>query len=192
MEHTTMIATRVSALALAAVLGVSAVASAQSPPGQGYPPQPPQARADWGERREAREAAHFKALHDALNIRPDQEAAFQAFAAASTSPENGAKPDGMRAERQQMATMTTPERLDAMSRRMDERMERMRDRFQRRAAAVKAFYAALGPDQRRTFDALPQLAGGGMGMGHGWARGGRDGHGPMGRPGMGQPPGQGE
>jgi hypothetical protein len=181
-----MTAIRVSALALVAVLGVSAAASAQTPPparqpgSMGYPAWTPGSQHRHGER----EAAHLKALHDALNIRPDQEEAFQAFAASMKPAENGARPQGMAADRQQMASMTAPERLDAMSRRMDERMQRMRERFQRHAAAVKALYAALGPEQRRTFDALPGLMGRGMGMGHGM---GKD-HGPMNRPGMGPPP----
>jgi hypothetical protein len=145
----------------------------------GYPAWTPGAEHHHGERG----AARMKALHDALNIRPDQEGAFQAFAASMKPAEGGAKPDDMRAQRQQMATMTTPERLDAMGRMMDERTQRMRERFQRRAAAVKAFYAVLGPEQRRTFDALPGLMGRGMGMGHGGGHGmGKD-RGPMDRPG---------
>jgi periplasmic protein CpxP/Spy len=180
MEHK-MIATRVSALALAVVLGVAAAASAQTV-GSGYPPQRSQGRADWAQRRETREAEHLKALHDALNIRPDQEQAFQAYAASMRPAENGERPGGMAAQRLQLASMTTPERVDAMGRMMDERMQRMRERFQRHAAAVKALYAALGPEQRRTLDALPGLMGRGMGMG-------KD-RGSMDRPRMGPPPAQ--
>jgi hypothetical protein len=177
-----MIATRVSALALAAVLGVGAAAHGQTPPPQrqpgamGYPEA-----GTWAPgsrlRQAEHEAAHLKALHDALNIRPDQEEAFRAFAAASTRPPGEErKPEEMGRERQEMAGMTTPERLDAMSRKMDEHMQRARERFQRHAAAVKALYAALSPEQRRTLDSLPGLTGhgdkghGDMGMGH---------HGPM-------------
>ena len=187
-----MIATRVSAMALAAALGVAAAsASAQTPPPQrqpgsmGYPTWAPGSQLRGGER----EAAHLKALHDALNIRPDQEEAFQAFTASMKSAEQGPPPDGTRPDRQQLAAMTTPERLDAMSRMMDERMQRMRERFQRHAAAVKTLYAALSPDQRRTMDALPGLMGHGMGMGRGMDKD----RGPMGRPGMGadHPPGEG-
>jgi hypothetical protein len=189
-----MIATRVTALALAAVLGAAA-ASAQTPPPQrqpgsmGYP-----AWAPGSELRPhaEREAARLKALHDALNIRPDQESAFQAFAAAMRAPINEAKGEDMRAERERMASMTTPERLDAMGRLMDEHMQRMRERFQRHASAVKGLYASLSPEQRRTLDALPGLMGHdmgmGMGMGHGMDKD-RD-HGPMGGPGMGPPPRQ--
>jgi hypothetical protein len=191
MEQLAMIATRVSALALVAMLGVSA-AYAQTPPGSGSPPPDRmQGRAEWPQRREMREAAHAKALHDALNIRPDQETAFQAFTASMRPPERGPGADQKRGDRQAMAGMTTPERLDAMGRMMDERMQRMRERFQQHATTVKGFYAALSPEQRRTFDALPYLMGGGMGMGgHGMGLGDRPG---MREPAMGMsPPGAGQ
>jgi hypothetical protein len=160
-----MIATRISALAVVAVLGVSAIASAQTPP-----PRPGgMAAPTWAPgslmHHEAREAARLKALHDALNIRPDQEGAFQALA-ASMRPDDGGRSSGpMERGPQETSGMTTPERLDAMGRRMDEHMTRMRERFQRHASAVKALYAVLNPEQRRTLDALPDLMGHGMGMG---------------------------
>jgi Spy/CpxP family protein refolding chaperone len=168
-----MITHRVSALALAAVLAVSAAAHAQTPP-------PPRGAMDgapgtttWAPgsdaRHAAREGARLKALHDVLNIRPDQESAFQAFAASMKPEERGERPDGMERGRD-MAAMTTPERLDAAGRMMDEHMSRMRERFQRHATAVKALYAVLSPDQRRTLDALPDLMGRGMG-GRGMAMG---------------------
>lgn len=178
-----MIATRVSALALAAALGVAAAAYAQSPPAQ----RPPVALggATWApgsqlrhEAHEAHQAAHMKALHEALNIRPDQEGAFQAFAASMRSGDHDQRAEDMGREPQATAGMTTPERVDAMGRMMDEHMARMRERFQRHATAVKAFYAVLSPEQRRTLDALPELTGHGMGMGMGH-------HGDMDKPGMG-------
>jgi hypothetical protein len=67
---------------------------------------------------------------------------------------------------------------------MEERSARWNERFQRRAAATKALYAAFNPEQQRAMDALPLLRGGhgrggwgkGRGMGgHGW--GGHGGHG---------------
>ena len=159
-----MIAYRVPALALAAMLAASA-AYAQTPPAS-----PPGGMGHtWGAGSEARhaahEAAHLKALHDVLNIRPDQEGAFQAFAASMRPAEGSQKPEGMERGSHAMAGMTTPERLDAMSRMMDDHMARMRERFQRHATAVKALYAALSPEQRRTLDALPGLMGHGMGGG---------------------------
>jgi hypothetical protein len=144
---------------------------------------------------EAREAARLKALHDVLAIRPDQESAFQAFAARPTRPQNGG-PGWRGPDDRRMAggtagagpePTTAPERIDAALRRFDERTSRMRDALQQRAATVKSFYAVLSPDQRRTLDALPQLTGHG-----GW--GGRGDAGPRGPGGgMGQGrPGEGE
>ena len=179
-----MIAARASALALVAVLGVTAAAYAQTPP--------PAARpgaiggATWAPgsqvRHEMRETARLKAVHDALNIRPDQETAFQAFAASMRPDDRGPGPEGMEHRSQDMAGMTTPERLDAMSRMMDEHMARMRERFQRHATAIKALYAVLSPEQKRTLDALPDLMGHGMGMGMAMGH-----HGDMGKPHMDHP-----
>ena len=182
-----MIAPRVSALALVAVLGVTAAAPAQTPPSSARPrdatagAMPGSTWAPGSQLvHEAREAAHLKALHDALNIRPDQEGAFQAFAASMRPGDRGPGPEGMEHRSQDAAGMTTPERLDATSRMMDEHMARMRERFQRHATAIKALYAVLSPEQRRTLDALPDLMGHGMGMGMGMGH-----HGDMDEPGMG-------
>lgn len=161
-----MIAFRASALALAAVLATSAAARAQTPP---PPPRQALGTSTWAPgsqlRHEMREVARVRALHDVLNIRPDQEQAFQAFAASMKPGERGEKSEQTERAPQDMAGTTTPERVDAMGRMMDERMNKMRERFQRHATAVKALYAVLSPEQRRTLDALPELTGHGMGMG---------------------------
>ena len=134
---------------------------------------PPTAHRQWDpmavrQHTEERQAAHLKALHDALNIRPDQETAFSAFA-ASMSPPPGA--DGHHADRRDndAATadaLTTPQRLDRMAQRMDDRMAHMKAAFERHAAATKALYAALNRDQQHTMDALHDLMGHDGGHGH--------------------------
>jgi Spy/CpxP family protein refolding chaperone len=171
-----------STLAMVACLGLAAAAHAQTPPA---PPPPPGAMAGqhgggWNpermrEHREMRREAHLKALHDALNIKPEQEAAFATFAESMKRPPApmGEAPEGMH-DGAAMAAMTTPERVDAMTKRMDEHMARAHERMQRHADAVKALYAALSPEQRHTLDALPDL----MGRPHGGT--GMDLHGPMG------------
>lgn len=181
---------RLLAIALVtAFVGASAV-WAQEPP-QAPPPQhrtwdPAQVREQMRARMEARHAERLKALHDVLAIRPDQEAAFQAFAAATQppAPKADAGPHAMGGDRAAIANLTTPERLDRMAQRMQERMARRQEAFSRRAAATKALYAALSPDQRRAMDALPMLRGGhdgphGGGKGRGW--GGRGGMEPRGQ-----------
>ena len=57
------------------------------------------------------------------------------------------------------AELSTPQRLDRMMERMQERQAR----FAQRAEAVKRFYASLDPRQQKTFDALAIVRGGGMG-----------------------------
>ena len=191
-----MISARASALAFATTLGFAAVSHAQP-----APPPPPSGMAmhHWrrdgaGDPHAMRGAARMRALHDALNIRPDQEAAFQTFAAAVRPP----RPEGMGVgerhgqgmdgpERDMSdGPMTAPERADRMVKHFDEHTGRMREALARRAAAVKTFYAVLSPEQRHTFDAVAVLIGrpgGPMGMGHGM--------GPMGgMPGTGMGPGQ--
>ncbi len=160
-----------AAVACAAGWTTGALAQEQSAPPPAHRPWDPMAMR---QHMEDRRAARLKALHDALNIRPDQEAAFSAFAAA-VSPPAGA--DGHRHDAKDHRSggpddLTTPQRLDRMAQRLDERTSHMKEAFERRAAATKALYAALNPDQQHTMDALHNL------MGHdGWRRGAHDGGG---------------
>lgn len=156
-------------VALAAVASVAFAVQAQdqAPPAPGAGHSPEQ-RAAW---MHDRQEAHAKALHAILNLRPDQEAAFQAFQAAMTPPphEHHDPMDHASAD-----AMTTPQRLDKIA----DRMTKRETQFRLRADAIKSFYAALSPDQQRAFDALPMMHGGGHGMGHGrMGHGGMD-HGP--------------
>jgi hypothetical protein len=64
-----------------------------------------------------------------------------------------------------------------MAQRMQDHMARRQAAFQRRAAATKALYASLSPEQRRAIDALPMLRGGHGGWGTGPGGHGMDGHG---------------
>lgn len=184
-----MTPSRVSALAFAAALGLAAVAHAQ--PAPPAPPGMAMHHADHdgaGVAHAMPGAARMKALHDALNIRPEQEGAFQAFVASMRPPhhegmgmQEGHGPDmdghdhGMAAP----GAMTAPERADRMVKRFDEHTGEIREALVRHAAAVKAFYAVLGSEQRHTLDALPMLMGHPGGQGHGMMGGqmGAMGHG---------------
>jgi hypothetical protein len=139
----------------------------------------PEWAAKMREHMHERALAKAKALHDILNITPDQEAAFQTFIASMKPPESHGPMDGHH-ERGDMAALTTPERLDKMAARMAEHQAA----FQRRADAIRHFYAALSPAQQRAFDAMHGMMGGHNrhGGGHGW--GGGEDH-------MGPPPEQG-
>ena len=166
------------ALAIAASLVLGAVATAQT----AAPPAPDHHALRLHQHGEA----HIKAFHDALNIRPDQEAPFAAVVAAMHPARDGvgepmhADHDKMAADHAALGAMTTPDRLDAMARMMDEHVARMREHLQRVTSAVKALYAVLSPDQRHTFDALSLMMGhehmmGGMGREHGKEQGAGEG-----------------
>ena len=144
-------------------------------------------RAEWKKDREARMAARqerrAQRLHDILNIRSDQEPAFHAFL-ADIKPASREHKDwaGRKDGAQAAAPMTTPERLDRMAAMMAKRTSERQARFQQRAEAVKRFYAVLGPEQKRAFDALHAMRGGMHGGGRGGMRhgGGEGGHGDWG------------
>lgn len=171
--------TPLKAAALAGALGaaIAGASFAQPAPARG-PDARPHAM---GERPDPAAMAERRAQHlrDVLQLTPRQEPALQTFLAAMKPPE-GARGQ-MRQHRQEMAGLTTPQRLDRMKARMAERQAR----FDQRAAAVKRFYAELTPTQQKAFDALGPMGGrrGGMhgirGM-HGAGMGGMTGMGGMG------------
>jgi Spy/CpxP family protein refolding chaperone len=144
--------------AAAAALCLTSVAFAQdhpSSPPMGDAPRHDGDRAEWRKVRQERRARY---LHDILNIRSDQESAFQAFL-ADTRPRP--HDHGTWAERNDgaAAPMTTPERLDRRAAVMAKRTAERQAAFQRRAEATKRFYATLGPEQQRAFDALHAMHG---------------------------------
>ena len=166
-----MIARPLSALALAAAVALPAVAAAQAgPPPAGQPHA--QGRGMGEAMMQRREARRLQALHDVLEIRADQESAFQAFAAA-LQPQHSEQPPETTPPQQDMGALTTPERLDRMARMMADHEARRRARFDRVSGAVRTLYAALSPEQKRAFDALPALMGPGFGLG---GHMGHDGH----------------
>lgn len=124
----------------------------------------------WADRMHEHAEAQARMLHDVLNIRPDQEDAFQAMMATMTPPDAHGGMD-MHDDRDSSTPMTTPQRLDEMAARMAERQAQ----FQRHADAVRRFYGVLSPGQQRAFDALQGM----MMMGHHGMMGGgmKDGHG---------------
>lgn len=106
--------------------------------------------------REMDPAKHAQHLRDVLQLRPDQEAALQAFIAATAPPKDMPPMPDMD------KPMTTPERMDFMLSMLD----RHRAELAKHVAAVKAFYAQLSPSQQKAFDALHQeMMGGPGGMG---------------------------
>ena len=143
MRLTSRVVTRFAAAAAALCLSSSALAQDQPAP-MGEMQHQGGEHAEW---RQAHQQHRAQRLHDILNIRPDQEPAFKAFIADVRPHEHGDQ-----AEHQDAGAtpLTTPERLDHMAARMAQHQAA----FQRRAEAVKRFYAALSPQQQRAFDAL--------------------------------------
>lgn len=135
---------RLSMIAAAAPLVIAGASLAQgqfsgpppAPPGpDGAPPsQPPMSQAQY--------------MSQTLRLRPDQNAALQAFLAA-VAPPPGLQ-DRIRAQDERMASAPTPQRLDMMLARMDESRALMVSRIE----ATKRFYAQLTPDQQRIFDQM--------------------------------------
>ncbi len=122
---------------------------------------PKEMMARWQARHEQRMAD----LKKELQITPAQEAAWTQFAGAMRPPASLPQ----RPDREAMARMTTPERLDQMQAMHKQRQAEM----ERRAEATRAFYASLTAEQKKTFDA--RAMGGHRQGGHG--QGGQGGHG---------------
>ena len=97
-------------------------------------------------------------LRDVLQLRPNQEPALTELMAAMKPPEG--MRERMMGERQAMMGPATPERLD----RMRDNMSRRQAEFDRRAMAIKRFYAQLAPAQQKAFDALHPMMGMRRGM----------------------------
>ena len=103
-------------------------------------------RAQRFEQMQQRHAQHLSALKDKLKLTPAQEGAWSTFAAAQQLPSPADRP---RMDRAEFAKLTTPQRLDLMQQRQAERSAM----FAKRADATRTFYAALTPEQQKTFDA---------------------------------------
>lgn len=110
-----------------------------------------------GASREDRRAAHLASLKAKLALTADQEAAWNAFTESSQRGPRLPQVD-RKAMREEIGTLSTPERLD----RMQAMSELRRARMAERAEAIKAFYAQLSPEQQKVFDAeaMPNRHGG--------------------------------
>lgn len=147
---------------------VAFAVTAQTPPAPTSPvtAAAPAARSDtgWGHRDPAkmqeRIAKRQAELKQKLRLTSAQESAWASFT-------NALKPSGARAkrDREALARMNTPDRIDHLRALRDARIAEM----DRRAEATKAFYATLSPEQQKTFDAetVRFAHRGGHGHGHG-------------------------
>ena len=107
---------------------------------------------------------HLARLHDKLKLTPAQEPAWTAFTAAAKPKAPVARP-----ERAAFARLTAPERLEKWIAMSKDRTAQQESRL----GALKTLYAALTPEQRKTFDdSVP-------GGEHGGRHHGHRGHGPQ-------------
>jgi transglutaminase/protease-like cytokinesis protein 3 len=94
---------------------------------------------------------HRSQLHDKLKLSPQQEPAWKAFTEA-TKPQHDQKMHQAKADRQAMAAMSAPARMEKMLEHSKERLARM----QQQLDALKSFYAVLTPEQQKIFDTSHQ------------------------------------
>ncbi|MFY7907096.1 MAG: Spy/CpxP family protein refolding chaperone [Burkholderiaceae bacterium] len=104
------------------------------------------------EKMQARMGEHFAKrqadLKSKLQLTADQEAAWVAFSAAMAPPDLSTLP---RMNPGEMQSLTTPQRMEKM-----QAMKAQRDgQMAKRHDAIRVFYAALTPEQQKTFDAQP-------------------------------------
>ena len=96
-------------------------------------------------------ARHQAALKAKLNITPAQEGAWTSYTAAMQPAAHAM--NSTPEQRAEFDKLTTPDRIDKMRAMRTQRMTEMSTLMDQRDAAIKAFYAALNPDQQKVYDA---------------------------------------
>ena len=134
---------------VAALAGFAAPSFAQPGPGAGpmaEQGQPPRMRSMTPEQREQYMLKRAEAFKQKLQLTPAQEPAWNSLVQAMKP---SAESRQARLDLQGLDKLTTPERIDRMRAMREQRAADM----DRRADAVKAFYATLTQAQQKTFDA---------------------------------------
>jgi len=101
-----------------------------------------------GEHMGMRMKHHMQRLKTELKLSPEQEPAWAALASTITPMARPSRPD-----RTEMEKLSMPERLDKMKQMMAQHHDVFVAEMDKYAAAVKAFYSVLTPEQKKTFDA---------------------------------------
>ena len=92
----------------------------------------------------------LSALKSKLKVTASQEAAWQQFVLSHQPPK---KPLLSPPDREAMAKMTTPDRIEKMQAQFEAHHTAMQDHMKERAQATLAFYNQLSDEQKKTFDA---------------------------------------
>jgi hypothetical protein len=95
---------------------------------------------------QAKGAQAIEALHQALRLSPAQETAWQLYRSAADVPDQAQQRRSAAAGL--FRTLDAPHRMDLVEAEMRQELADL----QRQSQALKAFYAALNPDQQRLFD----------------------------------------
>ena len=137
-------------LTAAALTLMTSYASAQNNPSKEEPSIPGMhgMHNKGGEHMGMRMKQHMQKLKAELKLAPEQEPAWAALASALTPPTRPSRPD-----RAEMEKLSMPERLDKMKQMMAQHHEARVAEMDKHITAVKTFYAALTPEQKKTFDA---------------------------------------
>jgi fructosamine-3-kinase len=114
-------------------------------------------REEWQKKMAERRGNRMAKLKSDLGITAAQEGAWTQFTDATKPPAAPAQPDMARGDWEKL---TTPERIDRMEQRMNERQQR----FKQMGDATKALYTQLSPAQQKVFDERWMRGGGGGGM----------------------------
>lgn len=142
-------------LTTAALTCMAAYASAQSPAPKEESAKPGMhAMHDKeGEHPGMRMKHHLQKLKGDLKLSAEQEPAWAALASAMTPPSRPPRPD-----RAEMEKLSMPERMEKMKQMLAQHHDMRMAELDKHTAAVKAFYAVLTPEQKKTFDtkAMPR------------------------------------
>jgi protein CpxP len=98
------------------------------------------------------------ALKAKLKLTPNQESAWNNFEQAHQPPRDTL---WQRPDREALAKLKTPERLDEMQKQFDTHHSAMQSHMRQMEGATRQFYAVLTPEQQKVFDAetLPPTGG---------------------------------
>ncbi|MES2361417.1 MAG: Spy/CpxP family protein refolding chaperone [Pseudomonadota bacterium] len=143
---------------LLATAGASAMAQGAPTAPPAGPPAAGKAAGPAGDRMARHDPAKMQAwmakrqaeLKAKLKITPAQEGAWTSYTAAMKPAPHAQPTPEQRAE---FDKLSTPQRIDKMREMRTQRMTEMNAAMDRRGEATKAFYAALSPEQQKTFDA---------------------------------------
>jgi hypothetical protein len=114
---------------------------------------------------QTRMAKHQAELKAKLKITASQEGAWTSFTAAMQPAAHLMRERPTAEQRAEFDKLNTPMRIDKMQALRTQRMADMASEMDKRGAATKAFYAALSPEQQKTFDAEHQKMGSREGRG---------------------------